>query len=1144
MFFLLSLASFAQQKLPNTLLWRISGNGLQKPSYLWGTLHLQDKRLFQFGDSLYRALETTDGYAMELNPQELVDSLFHNGLRQEEDEMLARQKVVLNRKTLSKGADSLLRSAGINGDVATKKQLKKLRDRRMAKYLQQGEMPTIMDAYLYGLAQRLNKWTGGIEDVADQLNIADELGGPLQPEAVLMPETVMNNTMERMTQIYLSQDLNRIDSFSNGAYNARDKDAILLHRNAKMALRMDSLAHRRPTFFTVGAAHLPGDSGVIALLKSRGFAVQPVFSSSTRFSGDYAAGLPPLKWDTIEGTNKAYTVNMPVRPSDYNFLGNLFKMKACFDMTTMTFYLAGAISDAKVGSAMLDGMLKGAAENMTGRPGALKTKVVQSGGLSGKEAVVENAEGIYRMRLLLKNKTVFMLMAGVLKKSNINSPDVERFFASFVPGETMVKAAAWQRFSLPEKNLSVNFPGKPERAEAIDKSLAQNSNWRSVSYNAVDAEKGFYYLLQVRETAEGYTIEGDSALLQTLKDDYKERVGDVLSATFGTYEGYPALFMDGYEKKADAVYKILHVIRANRVYTLLAGLPKNADTTDAVRFLHSLTLLPYEAVAVKTESIDGFSTTLPAVIKRTPPDTAEKHPFYQSTYLSTNANDAVIYQVFKQGFSPTWWAKNDSSFFETKLEQYRHYKDSVIKKERVQNGAVKGLEAVVATPGWNGVKRFRFLVNGDTLYTLYSVIPKQDTGGKTHNAFFNDFRVADEVPPTIYTPKAAALFAALQTGDSATYADAAGNLSLVEFTKSDLPLLHAALLLPEKGPESYSSVGDKLASVIGGFADGSTTAFIEKNYASLTGDKAALQYNLLKTLAYTRTAASYALLKKLSLNHPPTSGEAANLRYALLDSLPLTATLFPELLQKSNDSLLGYTAITVANRLLDSNLLSQNVLLPFETVIVEGAKKAEQKLRNGDDGWTFTGWSEMLGYLHSAAGNAVLRKALSAKDPYIKSAVILALLKNKQTVAAEAITKVAADKGQRGDFYTALRKMGREALFPALYASQRSLAESELYNILSEDYDASLTYLGEKTETFNGKKSRFYLFKIRMAYGEADRKQTFLAVAGPYDENAKEKLTTSDAAGFYSGEELTATNLNKLFKLYLQQQGPAEKERE
>ena len=53
--------TYGQRTDPKSLLWRITGNGLKQPSSLFGTIHLTDKRLFRLGDSVYNAIEKTDG---------------------------------------------------------------------------------------------------------------------------------------------------------------------------------------------------------------------------------------------------------------------------------------------------------------------------------------------------------------------------------------------------------------------------------------------------------------------------------------------------------------------------------------------------------------------------------------------------------------------------------------------------------------------------------------------------------------------------------------------------------------------------------------------------------------------------------------------------------------------------------------------------------------------------------------------------------------------------------------------------------------------------------------------------------------------------------------------------------------------------
>ena len=57
------LSSFAQEA--NSLLWRIGGNGLSEPSYLFGTMHLIPKDRFLFNDSMKAALSDCETLALE-----------------------------------------------------------------------------------------------------------------------------------------------------------------------------------------------------------------------------------------------------------------------------------------------------------------------------------------------------------------------------------------------------------------------------------------------------------------------------------------------------------------------------------------------------------------------------------------------------------------------------------------------------------------------------------------------------------------------------------------------------------------------------------------------------------------------------------------------------------------------------------------------------------------------------------------------------------------------------------------------------------------------------------------------------------------------------------------------------------------------
>ena len=77
--FFLSMSLTAQQKTEKkypALLWEITGNGLKKPSYLFGTMHVSSKLVFHLSDSFYVDIKSTDVVALELDPQLWQDQLF------------------------------------------------------------------------------------------------------------------------------------------------------------------------------------------------------------------------------------------------------------------------------------------------------------------------------------------------------------------------------------------------------------------------------------------------------------------------------------------------------------------------------------------------------------------------------------------------------------------------------------------------------------------------------------------------------------------------------------------------------------------------------------------------------------------------------------------------------------------------------------------------------------------------------------------------------------------------------------------------------------------------------------------------------------------------------------------------------------
>ena len=86
--FLYNQAEAQKAQEEKSLLWEISGNGLTQPSYLYGTMHVGDKRAHDFSDATMKAFKQSKAYAGELNMEEVDQLALLNMMKMPEGESL------------------------------------------------------------------------------------------------------------------------------------------------------------------------------------------------------------------------------------------------------------------------------------------------------------------------------------------------------------------------------------------------------------------------------------------------------------------------------------------------------------------------------------------------------------------------------------------------------------------------------------------------------------------------------------------------------------------------------------------------------------------------------------------------------------------------------------------------------------------------------------------------------------------------------------------------------------------------------------------------------------------------------------------------------------------------------------------------
>lgn len=1134
----------AQEKsYPNTLLWRISGNKLEKPSYLFGTMHLEDRRLFMFGDSLYSCLERAEGFAMEINPDSAMIAMFK---AMNEPDTSALLKDVLTKKQLERVSKPLQKKYGISADKITRKQAWMYSYDRM-KTKKSDDMETAVDTYLYNLAKRQGKWVGGIEDLEDQLDLVEEFGAGFNAQGVLA-DGGGKKQVDRLIQIYLAQDLNAIREWI-GAMEDDTRDEMLINRNIKMAYRMDSMARIRSNFFAVGAAHLPGKDGLIELLEAQGFTVEPIFASKKIAPETYTYKPVVLPWFKVEDKDKTYTVEMPGKPYPLEVKGGM-TMESYADMGSGLIFLASSVRSGKK-SFDPDSMLAGVAKNISGSNKVSSKRSISLNGVPGLEALVSNESHFYRLQCFVKGNIVYLAMTGATKKQLLTSAEANRFHQSFVMHDVipqeLAKASGWQQIRMEEHGLEVEMPGEPERNYKLEENFRSNAdlaNWTARCYTFSDVEADIYYMLFVRAPKPGFHILNDTTIFAESRRNIESTLADtVFLYELFNLQGYPAMRMEaGYEEN-HFVMQSMQVNRGDRCYTLIViGNQKNNNSKDFKRYMNSFVLKGYKQAEWRRErSPDNiFQTWVPTSISAVrQEEESEGEASAPRTYLSYDTLSGYSYSIQKEPISPYYWTDSDSTFFAGCASQYISWQDSVIEKRFVQNGAVKGMEYFVKSPVISNIKRLRLLPYGDTLFVVYSMIPEADVRGFEQDKFFSEFRFVRDVAGISYLHnKTSKLLNDLFSEDSATFSAAAASIETAPFSVADLPSLHEALLHRYQDfDEIAQCTHDKILSVVAGLKDSSTVNFIARNYARMTGENEQLKYPLLSLLARIHTADSYKLFSKLALEQTPLLGNGRMLQHYLKDSLQLSALLFPGILKLSADSNFVKAFPLVLNQLLDSNLVSIKDVEPYVNNFYDYGQREIRRVTATED-YDYYSYSliELLTKFNAPKTNQLLQAFLMAEQLNIKEAAAIGLVKNDQTVNPVEVNKVAANRSYRSGFYVQLNKIGKAGLFPAKYGSQRSIAESDIYIMANDEYEAeSIEFAGQKTASYKGVKQKFLLFKVVYKY-ENNESQTFLAIAGPYPLKGKSVLASPEITGFYTDEQFDRKRMDQHLKLYLDSQ--------
>ena len=269
--------AFAQQPSSKSLLWEISGNGLQEPSYLFGTIHMICKEDFLLSETAKQKFNSSKQVYLELDmddPQ--LQMTMMQQLQLPSNESLKNKFDESDFKAL----DSFLMKE-LNMNLAVFDQFKPMMV--MSLLAQRVLSCAEMESYemnFVKMATEQKKELLGLEKVEDQLAVFDAIPDSLEIRSIMNMVTdfdAQKKEFNRMSNIYKSQDLEALYQLIAESPEMMGSQELLLdRRNRNWIPVMDSAMKKTSTFFAVGAGHLGGNQGVLELLRKQGYSVKPI----------------------------------------------------------------------------------------------------------------------------------------------------------------------------------------------------------------------------------------------------------------------------------------------------------------------------------------------------------------------------------------------------------------------------------------------------------------------------------------------------------------------------------------------------------------------------------------------------------------------------------------------------------------------------------------------------------------------------------------------------------------------------------------------------------------------------------------------------------------------------------------------------
>lgn len=270
----LANANAIAQPVENSLLWKISGKEVKKPSYLFGTMHLICKGDFLWTTAMRQSLDNSEKVCLEMDMDDTnIATQVAAGMIDKTGKKLSDYFTKEQYATVSK----YIRD-NYGFEISLVEQMKPIALQTLiTTQISECQDPVSYEDSIMTIAHKSKKEIVGLEDVREQLATLETI--PTDTVIKELLEMVNGKSLDSeynaMVMAYKNQDLPALYKQMQDSKDLQNELGVFLDdRNKKWIPRMEQKMSGNSVFFAVGAGHLWGNNGVINLLRKAGYKVE------------------------------------------------------------------------------------------------------------------------------------------------------------------------------------------------------------------------------------------------------------------------------------------------------------------------------------------------------------------------------------------------------------------------------------------------------------------------------------------------------------------------------------------------------------------------------------------------------------------------------------------------------------------------------------------------------------------------------------------------------------------------------------------------------------------------------------------------------------------------------------------------------